>query len=197
MGRYTKLSLALTLLVWVGSFFYYHSWTNNDAMMGGDHFGYYAYLPATLIQHDLKDLKQTIYQRDKLAGHPRDSTSSVTDVGEVYFYHETPVIKYTCGIAILELPPFIIANTLASAFHQSANGFSTIYILLLHLWNLVFAFGGLVTLAFVLREVFGDNDCAIALGLISIAVGTNLYYFVAYKIGLSHPYLFTLYAILI
>ena len=166
-------------------------------MMGGDHFGYYMYLPATFIQHDLKDLRQTIYERDNSAGYKRDSSKSISDVGEVYFYKNIPVIKYTCGVAMLELPPFIVAHILAPAFHQARNGFSTIYIFSLHLWNLLFAFAGIVIVSFALKEFFTDGDWVIAISVFAIAIATNLYHFVAYKIGLSHPYLFTLYALLL
>ena len=166
-------------------------------MAGGDCTGYYMYLPAVLLQHDLRDLKQTIYERDKAAHIQRDSTKDITDVGEVYFNNNTPIIKYTCGIAILESPAFLLAHIIAKALNQPDTGFSKTYIFTVQLWNLLFAFVGLCLLAFVLAEFFQNHDSVIALTLFAVAVCTNLYHFVVYNTGMSHPYLFTLYAILL
>jgi hypothetical protein len=166
-------------------------------MGGGDCTGYYMYLPATFLQHDLKDLKQTIFERDKAAGIQRDSTKAVTDVGEVYFHDSTPIIKYTCGIAILESPAFFIAHVLSKALNQPDSGFSKTYIFIVQLWNLLFAFSGICLLALILNSFFQGNDKVIAITIFTIAACTNLYHFVVYNTGMSHPYLFTLYTLLL
>ena len=197
MKKYTAFVLVLVFLVWIKSFFYYSSWDQNGIMAGGDCTGYYMYLPATFIQHDLIDLRATISERNKAAGIVKDSANLVKDVGEVYFYKGRPVIKYTCGVAILESPAFFLARIMAFILKQSGTGFDKIFILLVHIWNLIFAFIGLILLALALQELFGGNDKVIALTIFSIALCTNLYHFVVYNIGMSHPYLFSLYALLL
>ena len=196
MGKLTKLSLGVVLILWLGSLFYYHSWKENNALLG-DAGGYYLYLPAVFIQHDLHDLKKTVYEKAIAVGVHRDSTQEITDVGEVYFYNGHPVIKYTCGIAIMESPAFLMARLIAKTFKYPDTGFSLVFVLLLHVWNLFIAFAGLYLLSKLLSIYFIRQDAIIALTVLALALGTNLYHFVVYNIGMSHAYLFALYAILL
>ena len=197
MKKHTRLSLLSILAVWLFLFSFYKPWRASNAMGGGDCTGYYMYLPAMFLQHDFKDLKQTIFERDKAAGIPRDSTKVVTDVGEVYIKDNIPIIKYTCGIAILESPAFLLAHLLSEVLKQPDTGFTKIYIFFIQLWNLLFAFAGLCLLSYVLSELFFKNDSVIAVTLFAIALGTNLLHFAVFNTGMSHPYLFTLYALLL
>ncbi|MBK8565920.1 MAG: hypothetical protein IPN76_21895, partial [Saprospiraceae bacterium] len=52
----------LTIAIYLGSLFFYESWTW-AVVGGGDPWGYYAYLPAAFIHHDLDNLQRTVEVR--------------------------------------------------------------------------------------------------------------------------------------
>ncbi len=187
----SSLVLLLISATYISSLFYYHKWSDGSSVPGGDPFGYYCYLPAIFIHNDLSHLRYSAYARDAEKGISRDSSQPVKDI-EVYFSGSTPIIKYTCGVAILESPAFFIAHIFALATHSNANGYSPVYIFVFNLWNTLFVFFGLLLLKKVLRSFFPDG--IVALVLLAIGIGTNLFYFSVYNLGMSHSYLFTLYA---
>ncbi len=194
--KYTRASILLIFLVYLGSLFYYTKWDRQSFTNGGDSFGYYAYLPATFIHHDLKHLRYTIFARNAYSGLYRDSTVPIHDVGEVYMFKTgTPVIKYTCGIAILETPAFFTAHAIAKIFSLPADGFSPVYLFMIYLWTVLFIMPGVIVLGKVLRLYFPDYVTALV--LFAIAISSNLYHFAIYNPGMSHTFLFTLYALLI
>src|ERR1043165_2929594 len=196
-SRYTKIALAFVCVVYIFSLFYYSKWERHQTLVGGgDSFGYYVYLPSIFIYNDLNHLRNTIYARNVEAEIHADSTKPIENVGEVYFFKTgTPVIKYTCGIAILESPAFFTAHLIARLFKLPATGFSSVYIISIFIWTLLFGILGLLLLSKVLAHYF--SDIVIALTILSIGLATNLYHFSVYLTGMSHVYLFTLYATLL
>jgi hypothetical protein len=181
-------------LVYVFSFFYYKTWEKAILLYGGDSFGYYAYLPALFIHHDIEHLRYSLQARNSEVGIATDTTKTI-DVEEAYMFRGSPVIKYTCGIAILEAKAFFLAHLSADLLGYNKNGYSKPYLLCVLLWNLFFSWIGLLLLQKILTCFF--KDVVVAAVLIFVGIGTNLFYFSTYNTGMSHGYLFTLYAALI
>lgn len=190
-----SISAILLILIFFSiSFSYYEAWKKGTILNGGDAFGYYAYLPALFIHHDIDNLQKSLYYRNTEAGQLADSTQTL-QIEEAHAYKDKQVIKYTCGIALLETPAFFIAHWLAPWLGYRPNGYSVIYRFFVLFNNILFSLLGLLILRKVLLQYF--NEVVAAITLLLIGIGTNLYFFSSYNTGMSHGYLFTLYAALL
>lgn len=178
------------LLMTLATFVYYPKWkmTRTEATISWDVSGYYIYLPAIFIYHDIKKLswKPAIDEKYYPSSSPYQS-----------FTHNTgnQVMKYTGGLAILYSPFFSIAHWLAQPLGFEADGYSKIYQFAISLGSLVFAFMGLWYVRKILLQYFNENTTAIAIGIIILA--TNYFDYASITGAMSHNYLFTLYAALI
>lgn len=185
----TKFYIFLILFTLIFSFFYYKRW-NVVVINDGDAFGYFAYLPATLIYGDVLTFEQTYEAREAEKGKPKPSDKA--------FYNETAqpnghiLNKYTCGVAIMASPFFLLAHILAEPLGFTANGFSKIYIFSFFLAGFCYVLWGLWILRKILLYYFEEREVAIT--LILFTLGSNLYYFTAYESVMSHSFLFFLYA---
>ncbi len=192
----------LTTAIYLASLFFYSSWTW-AVVGGGDPWGYYAYLPAAFIQHDLDNLQQTVEVRKQYK--PETVTPSIENplgIGEALRV-ENPkaagsnyVIKYTMGIAILEAPFFAAAHLYASTTGgYPADGWSLPYMFAIHLAGVCYAIWGLWLLWKVLRRHFSENVSLTVLGVLALA--TNLYYFSVYAGVMAHAFQFFLFSLVI
>lgn len=162
---------------------------------GGDAWGYYVYLPSAFIYSDLKDIQKTLAKRAELnAGSVRVKENGYIEIEEAHALGNSTVVKYTCGIAILNLPFFLVAHSFCTLTQlYPADGFSFPYTLLIGIGTLFYSLLGLWILRKLLFNYFSDT--VVAITLLSIAIATNLYHFsVAGGLGMSHGYLFSLYA---
>ncbi len=152
--------------------------------------GYYLYLPAQFVYHDIGILG--FYER-------MDSIYIFTEERGLYGIFPIPetgrkLNKYTCGVALFELPGFFVAHTIAqlSAKHP-ADGYSLPYQLALQLSTVVFSFLALLLLSsFLARLGFGDLTTALVIFLLGF--GTNFYFYSAFEQGMSHNFSFFLVA---
>ncbi len=152
---------------------------------------YYHYLPATFIHHDVRDLRY-VAALDSLVLHPGEG-----QVGHG-IQHSTgtghDVLKVTYGVSLFEAPLFLVAHALCKlpASKYEADGYSPPYQLAVSQSTILFTFLALLLLrAFLLRHA---SDGASSLALIVIAFGTNLYFYSTIDSGMSHAYLFFLFA---
>ncbi|MCB9178127.1 MAG: hypothetical protein H6590_01700 [Flavobacteriales bacterium] len=153
-----------------------------------DVFGYYLYLPATVIHHDVA-LQDGAWLEEVMTTY----TPSATLYQLVDGPDGNRVIKYSSGMAVLYAPFFLVAHGLAGPLGHPADGFSPPYQLSITIGCLAFALFGLVLLRKVLLHFFDDRWSAALLFL--IALGTNWFQLVAWDgTLLTHPALFTLYA---
>lgn len=172
------------------SFIYYPKWkmTRTEATISWDVSGYYLYLPALFIYRDLKQLnwKSTIDEKYYPSSSPYQSYKH---------FSGNQVMKYTCGLAILYSPFFLLAHALAIPLGFEADGYSRIYQFFISLGSLVWAFLGLWYLRKILLKYFDEIVTGIVLVIIVFA--TNYFDYASITGAMSHNYLFTLYAILI
>lgn len=165
-----------------------HFWRDRRVLQW-DIEAYYHYLPATFIHGDVRELGYV----QALDGELHKSIPSSYGI---FHMQETgwDCLKYTCGVALFEAPMFFIAHAYCLWYcpTQPADGYSAPYQLAVSVSSILFAFLGLLLLrAFLLRHV---SDKASALALIALAFGTNLFFYSTVDSGMSHPYLFFLFA---
>jgi hypothetical protein len=106
-----------------------------------------------------------------------------------------PVLKMSCGTAFLYTPFFLLAHGAATLFGIPANGYSWIYEYFIVLGAIAYATAGLGFLRGVLRRHFADG--AVALTLVTVFAGTNLFYYTTVESGMTHVYSFFLFALVL
>lgn len=188
--------LGLIIVVYIASFTLYAPWKTGHIVGGGDSWGYYAYLPAKFIYHDLDSLHRTVAKRYEYAVNHGPAPDNPLGVHEAHpVENGRQVFKYTMGVAILQIPFFLMAHVLAQMSSYPADGYSLPYLFLILFSGTCFSLLGLFFVRKVLLNYFSDTVTAIV--LLAVGLGTNLYYFSVLNPGMSHAYLFALYAILL
>lgn len=156
-----------------------------------DVFGYYLYLPAKFIYHDL-----ALTDQSWVNSIMETYESSSTLYQAVHLDNGNWVIKYTLGLSILLAPFFFVAHLIAEPLGFAADGFSEPYQYLMTIGGVFYAIIGLIYANKILRHFFAKKIAAIVLALIFL--GTNYLQLTAFDgTLLSHNFLFTLYAILV
>jgi hypothetical protein len=196
-NKFSLYAIIIVALFYVASFHIYKPW-QGGIIGGGDTWGYYLYLPALFIHGDLDNLEKSLESRKKY--HPgyysAHQEKNPLGIGEA---HLSPigrkVNKYTIGMAILYAPFFFMAHLYSKIFGITADGYSFIYIYLVHLSSVIYIMIGLFFLRKVLLKFFDDRVSLISIAIIALA--TNLYYFCVLNSPMAHPYLFFLYCMLL
>lgn len=152
-----------------------------------DKSGYYIYLPATFIYHDLATFSfyNSVNER-------KNFTPNAKDYGLYPQANGRKVNKYPIGVSILQLPFFLIAHGIADFTNEPTDGYSTIYLLAVIFSCVVYVVIALMILRKLLLKHFRDNITTLA--LLSIAFATNLYNYTAFEQGMSHTYSFFLFS---
>lgn len=145
--------------------------------------GYYAYLPAVFIYHDLNF-----------------GFYNVIEIKTYYnpnLYYDYRVInknktinRYYVGTAVCLLPFFLAGHALTLLTGFPADGYSYYYTMMVHLGALFYLLLALLGLRKLLQS-YMVNEKAIAIALIAIVFGTNLFYYVLTEFAMSHLYSFT------
>ncbi|MCB0642072.1 MAG: hypothetical protein KDC44_10550, partial [Phaeodactylibacter sp.] len=93
--KFSSLSIAVIALVYLVSFRYYEQWTRT-VVGGSDAWGYYVYLPATLIHGDLATLEKTVAVCKNYRPNSHQSPDNPLGVMEAHAREDgRQVIKYT------------------------------------------------------------------------------------------------------
>jgi hypothetical protein len=190
-----KFSLVALILGFVflfyAAFVYYPKWkqAQSEATISWDVAGYYYYLPAVFIYHDLENVGfkakiQAKYQSIQGEGYQ----SFPVDNG-----HQ--IMKYSMGQAVMYLPAFTVAHLLATPLGFEADGFSLPYQFALSFQGLLVAFLGLWVLRKTLLHFF--SDAATAMTLLAIVLATNYFSYASINASMTHSYVFTIYICLI
>ena len=162
-----------------------------DRILSWDVFGYYLYLPAKFIYHDIA-LQNFEWLNELLNKY--EPTATLYQA--IKIDNGNWVMKYSMGMAIVYFPFFMIAQLLALIFSYPADGLSPVYQYTMAIGGLLISFVGLIYLFKILSQFFRRNTCFIVLLL--TVFGTN-YFQLAVFDGtlLSHNFLFTLYAVIV
>lgn len=156
-----------------------------------DVFGYYLYLPATFIHHDIA-LEDHAWLEEVMARYEPSATLYQLVDGP----NGTRVIKYSAGMAVLYAPFFLVAHAIAPMLGYPTDGFSPPYQYIIAFGCLLYALSGLFLLRRVLLHFFSDGWTAALIAL--LVLGTNYLQLTAWDgTLLTHTPLFPLYALLI
>lgn len=145
------------------------SWNQGPAIIRSDAEGYYGYLRAIFINHDL--------------GHERPNGT---------YLHETSegtLNKYFAGEAVMLTPFFLAAHAWALLTGNVPDGLSTPYLRAVGLAGLVYALLGLLAFRALLRRS-GISEPVITTLLLTIGFGTQLVQYASIQPGWSHVYSF-------
>jgi len=153
-----------------------------------DTFGYYLYLPATFIYHDLFQLH---FVGDIMHKYPLSEYFYAARIGPSGNY----VMNYSLGTAILYLPFFFIGHLLAALLHYDMDGFSAPYQYAIYAGGAVYTLAGIVLTMRNLRFFFTEKLSALL--LIILLLGTNYFYYTVIENAMTHNYLFTVGACII
>jgi hypothetical protein len=155
-----------------------------------DALGYYQYLPAAFIYHDIK-------RQDWLG--PIDSIYHVVGTGGLYQVMELDngnrATKYLCGVAEMQIPFFLIGHLSAKMLGFPQDGFSPPYQWAIAFSALTYCILALFLLRLVLKRYF--SDATVALTLLLLVLATNAIQYISVDNGQSHGYLFALYALVL
>jgi hypothetical protein len=191
----SKNTFFILVIIAICASFYYKNWTTNWFLTNGDSTGYYAYLPATFIHHDLFDLNTTTYHRVKTLIDVKGPHDVPTFVQTGTVINGKRMIQYTSGVAIMQAPFFFLAHIVAKPLGYEANGYTLPYKMIVLFGNVFYVLLGLWVTRAILRGFFSEFTVSISLILVFLA--TNLFYFTVYSAYMSHSFLFCLYALLI
>lgn len=184
---------ALPVVAYLLAFAYFERWPGG--ILRADALGYYLHLPATFIHQDVGDYTRT------LTAWRRYNQSDADPREDRYGLRPTAngrlLDKYPLGVALLESPFFAVAHLvcLCSGGHYAADGFSAPYTLLVGLASPLYALLGLFLLYRTLCVYFSRRIAGWTIAVIALA--TNLFYFAAINLGMSHPALFFGWSLLI
>jgi hypothetical protein len=153
-----------------------------------DTFGYYLYLPATFIYHDLWHLgfAEPMRQKYNLAGF-----FYAARIGPEGNY----VMNYSLGTAILYSPFFFIGHLWAKLFNYPADGFSAPYQYSVFVGGVLYSLAGLLVTIRTLRYFFSQKITGLL--LLILLAGTNYLYYTLLENAMTHNYLFTVGACII
>jgi len=158
-----------------------------EATLAWDVSGYYLYLPATFIYHDLKRVAflPEIIEKYQPSFSP-DQAFPIENGNQV--------MKYSAGMAVLYLPFFAAGHAIAKLTNYPADGFSLPYQAAIHLGGVLAAILGLWFLRKILLRYFPDRT--VGWTLLLIALGTNFFNYATFDAANAHGWLFLLLALL-
>ncbi len=165
-------------------------WKPTQRPISWDVGGYYLYLPAKFIYHDLemKDYQKFDSLREK---YQISST--------FYQVYKTPknkyIVKYTMGNSFFYMPFFFVGHFIAHVGGYPTDGFSAPYQMAVMWGSFLYGFLALYFARKILLHFFWDGVAAFT--LFSIVMGTNLFFSLSLDNLLSHSNLFFLYTVLI
>jgi hypothetical protein len=179
-----KWTIPLILLVCV--------WTSSNVNWGKERWkfviisdgkGYYAYLPAAIIYHDLNlgffdTIEKKYYDKDTKYDYRTGSDGKVID-------------KYFCGVSVLQLPFFLTGHLITKISGGVADGYSKWYAILMCIGAIFYLGIGLVYLRKLLK-MFGAEIGIASFVVAVIVFGTNLFYYTLFEPCMSHVYSFAI-----
>ncbi len=191
--RYSALSLFFILLVSIALRGYYYQFYSSEHVFSHltyDAFGYYMYLPSGIIYGDMTSVDWVAPMHQQYGVKGGDWLYQTIEQKD-----GRHVFKYLGGVALLQLPFFLLAHWLAPTLGYVADGFSLPYQWGIILAAFFYGFLGLWLLRKVLLRYFSDST--VALSLILVSLGTNWVQYLVVDGGQSHIYIFPLYAVIL
>ena len=152
---------------------------NRKPIIDQDVIFYYGYLPATFIYHDWSFTFP-------------DSPGFTGKVWSLPLPNNGRIQKMSMGLAMLYAPFFGIAHIYTLLTGGVANGYSPNYHIALVWAGLFYYILGLFLVRSILSGYFADS--IVAISILVIGIGTNLFNYAIWEGAMSHVYSFSLFA---
>ena len=190
MKHFSLVALFASYSIILCFVFYYPKFNKQgtEATISYDVAGYYFYLPAIFIYHDIHHLEF----QEELKNKYQYSSSEYQGV---LLPDSSFTMKYPIGASVFYSPFFFIAHGYANVAGLNADGFSHPYQVMLSLGCLFYAFLGLWFLRKILLQYFSETTAGITILLLVAA--TNYLNYSAIDNAMTHNLLFTLYVFII
>ncbi len=184
--KYLQANWALLLVILIAAAYSHelHYWKQMKTTIYHDAKGYYVYLPALIIEGDIT--MQFVRGNDEV----QKKYSALPVKGSRNTY-----TKYTMGVAILDLPFFLMAHAYALATDVEADGFSLPYRFGITCAAFFYFIIGFIFLSKTLKKYFDPTPANIS--LLIIGLGTNLYHYATVQPTMSHIYSFSMVSIFV
>ncbi len=153
----------------------YFNWKSE---LWGDQVGYYVYLPALFIYN---------FQADDF---PEDI--NVKTGNGFKLVNDKVFTKYPVGVAILQLPFFLLIHGLVYLLGGIPDGFSGLYHNVGNIAALFYSFTGFLILKKFLDNFY--NGRIVNYTLLTVLFGTNVFFYIVDFTGMSHVYSFFLFS---
>jgi len=191
-NRISRLIFILSAIAIISNRFLLPRFDAHDvlAILSWDVFGYYLYLPAFFIHHDLGIRDFTWVQQILDTYHPTVGFYQAY-AGPAGAY----VMKYPMGMAILYSPFYFLAQVIVQFTGYSHDGFTLPYQLCISIGGLFYTLLGLWFMRKVMLRFFSDGVTAFT--MVIMVAGTNYFQLTAFDGAMPHNYLFTLFAIIL
>ena len=148
-----------------------------------DRAGYYVYLPSIFLYN---------FSGDEFPENIEEQTGYGFQVNQ---NNDKVSTKYTYGVALLQLPFFLIADFISSISDNTPrDGFSFYYQKSINFAAVFYLIIGLYLLFLTLKIYFTYSNKTILITLLLLFFGTNLYYYSIVETGMSHIYSFFLFS---
>jgi hypothetical protein len=171
----------IPLIIATGSFLYGVSEKGWDhTFINGDGKGYYAYLPAVFIYHDLtfgfiETYEKEHYQPGQLCDFRQPVEGGIVN-------------RYYAGTAVAQLPFFLVTHFACKSLGLNADGYSRPYQYTILFAACFYLFAGLWALSSFLHFFFREKTRILI--LVCIALATPLLFYTIYNPDFSHIYSF-------
>ncbi|MFZ4547067.1 MAG: hypothetical protein ACOYN4_06520, partial [Bacteroidales bacterium] len=142
--------------------------------------GYYAYLPAFFIYHDLNF--RFFYKIERV-----DYYNPTLYYQFLRVENNKTINKYYVGTAICLVPFFLAGHVLTLIEGFPTDGYSYYYTMMTHLGALFYLLLAMLGLRKLLLA-YGVGEKEISITLLAIVFGTNLFYYVVTEFAMSHVY---------
>ena len=182
--HFVTWSILFVLITVVWSDLNVKGWTRPGSVIQWDVIDYYGYLPAAFIYHDITLQFKDHYQGDKKFVFWAKKTAT----GKYVF-------KMTMGVSVMVSPFFFAANALAGPLGYNTGGYSLPYRFAFVAAALFYLALGLIFVARILRFYFSGTITGLV--VLSLGLGTNLFWYSTFEPGMSHVYTFFLAAVFI
>lgn len=184
IDKLPTLAVIFIAFFYIGTNLSHEKWKKVDPPRGVinyDKISYYGYLPAAIIYGDVT----LSFLDDPNKGFANNERFWFTRLE-----NGNKLIITSMGLAFLYTPFFLMAHVLAPLFDMPQDGYSAIYQFFILFSACFYVILGFIILKNFLRRYF--KPLVVAATLITLALGTNLYYYATDEGAMSHSYNFFL-----
>ena len=146
-----------------------------------DRAGYYVYLPALFIYGF------------KAENFPQEVDNKTGNGFKLDHESNKVITKYPYGVALLQLPFFLLAHLLSLLMNYNASGFTFLYQKSVDVAAVFYLTLGLLALFSIIKRQFSFKVSFITVA--TVFLGTNLFYYATLDTGMSHVYSFAMFSV--